>query len=230
MLAPISGHCAYLIKDVSFVDVKRRPGQFRYYLTRWRADNKVADVSRYEYKMTSDSRLFKPAPTFDEPIEMLKACHERIAAQCATLDKLTAYLPEHGSDAQAQQAARNVMRYFDVAGAHHHADEEQDLFPMLVEVGQRQGQAVGELIASLLGEHRSMEAAWTQLRAVLAEIAEGKARLLERASVDDFKRAYAAHIAREERDVLPFAEANLDREQLARLSAVMVARRSATHH
>lgn len=101
---------------------------------------------------------------------------------------------------------------------------------MLVEVGQRQGQAVGELIASLLGEHRSMEAAWVQLRAVLAEIAEGKARLLERASVDDFKRAYAAHIAREERDVLPFAEANLDREQLARLSAVMVARRSATHH
>jgi len=179
--------------------------------------------------MTSDSRLFKAAPTFDEPVEMLKACHERIAAQCATLDKLEAYLPMHGADAQAQQAARNIMRYFDVAGPHHHADEEQDLFPMLVEVGQRKGLAVGERIASLLGEHRLLEAAWAQMRAVLADIAEGKARPLERALVDDFIGAYRSHIAQEERDVLPVAEAHLDRQQMEKLSAAMVARRTVTH-
>jgi hemerythrin-like domain-containing protein len=178
--------------------------------------------------MSSDSRLFKSAPTFDEPVEMLKACHERIAAQCATLDKLEAYLPSHGADAQAQQAAKNIMRYFDVAGPHHHADEEQDLFPMLVEVGQRNGLAVGERIASLLDEHRVLEAAWARLRAVLADIAEGKARPLERALVDEFIGAYRGHIAQEERDVLPVAEAYLDRQQMERLSASMVARRTIT--
>ncbi|MDR3097508.1 MAG: hemerythrin domain-containing protein [Paraburkholderia sp.] len=179
-------------------------------------------------KMKPDNLLVKPAPSFDEPIEMLKACHERIAAQCATLEKLVAHLPLHGPDTQAQQAARNVMRYFDVAAPHHHADEEQDLFPMLIEAGQRQRSMVPERIASLLDEHRLLDAAWAQLRTVLADIAEGKARPLERGWVDDFAGAYRKHMALEENEIFPFAQACLDRQQLATLSAAMVARRTIT--
>jgi len=119
--------------------------------------------------MNPDNLLIKPAPSFDEPVEMLKACHERIAAQCATLGKLAAHLPLHGADAQARQAARNIMRYFDTAGPNHHADEEQDLFPMLIEISERLRSPVAERIASLLDEHRSLEAAWAQLRAMLAD-------------------------------------------------------------
>ncbi|SEA64683.1 hemerythrin domain-containing protein [Paraburkholderia sartisoli] len=178
--------------------------------------------------MKSDRLLVKPAPSFDEPVEMLKACHERIAAQCVTLGKLEAYLPLHGADTQAQQAARNIMRYFDVAGPHHHADEEQDLFPMLIEAGRRLDSPVTERIATLLGEHRFLEAAWVRLRAVLADIAQGKARPLERVSVDDFVGAYRSHMAVEESHILPFAEACLDQQQLDRLSAAMVARRTHT--
>ncbi|MBJ9696821.1 hemerythrin domain-containing protein [Burkholderia cenocepacia] len=179
--------------------------------------------------MKSDSLLLiKPAPSFDEPVEMLEACHERIAAECATLMKLAAHLPSHGADTQAQQAARNIMRYFDIAAPHHHADEEQDLFPVLVEISQHQCSPVGERIASLLDEHRALEASWTQLRTVLADIAEGKTRLLEPVGVSDFAGAYRAHIAQEESQIFPFAEACLDRQQLVRLSAAMVARRTIT--
>lgn len=178
--------------------------------------------------MNLDNLLIKPAPSFDEPIEMLRACHERIAAQCATLAKLAAHLPLHGADTQAQQAARNIMRYFDVAGPHHHADEEQDLFPMLIEATRRQCSPVGERIASLLDEHRVLDAAWVQLRAVLADIAEGKTALLEQVWVADFAGAYRSHIAWEEGQIFPLAEAWLDRQQLARLSASMVARRAIT--
>jgi hemerythrin-like domain-containing protein len=175
--------------------------------------------------MKSDRFLIKPAPSFDEPVEMLRACHERIAMQCATLEKLAAHLPLHGPDAQAQQAARNIMRYFDLAGPNHHADEEQDLFPMLIEVSERLSSPLAERIASLLDEHRSLEAAWAQLRAVLADIADGKARLLELVWIDGFVGAYRDHIAREESQIFPLAEAYLDRQQLAKLSATMVARR-----
>lgn len=178
--------------------------------------------------MKSDSFLIKAAPSFDEPVEMLKACHERIAAQCATLEKLAAHLPLHGADTPAQQAARNIVRYFDVAGPHHHADEEHDLFPMLIEISKRQCSPVGDRIACLLEEHRSLEAAWAQLRTTLANIAEGKTRRLEQLWVADFVDAYRGHIALEEREVFPFAEAHLDRQQLARLSAAMVARRTMT--
>ncbi|MEM5312465.1 hemerythrin domain-containing protein [Paraburkholderia sp. JHI869] len=176
--------------------------------------------------MKSNDLLGKPAPSFDEPIEMLKACHERIAAQCRTLEKLMEHLPLHGSDTQAQQAASNIMRYFDVAAPHHHDDEERDLFPMLIETGQRQGLSMAERIASLSSEHRSLEAAWAQLRVVLADIADGKEALLERVWVENFVGSYRAHIALEESQVLPFAEESLDREQLATLSAAMVARRT----
>lgn len=177
--------------------------------------------------MKPDSLLIKPAPSFDEPIEMLKACHERIAAQCATLEKLEAYLPLHGADTQARQAARNIMRYFDIAGPHHHADEEQNLFPMLIEAAQDPRSPVAERIASLLGEHRVLEAAWAQLRAVLSDIAEGRPVPLKHLWVDDFVGAYRAHMAQEESHILPVAEACLDRQQMAKLSAAMVARRTA---
>ena len=178
--------------------------------------------------MKSNSLLNKPAPSFDEPIEMLRACHERIAARCATLGKLAAHLPLHGADTQAQQAARNIMHYFDTAGPNHHADEEQDLFPMLTEISQRQCSPVGEQITSLSGEHRSLEASWAGLRAVLADIAQGRASLLEPDWVDNFVGTYLSHIALEESQIFPFAEAYLDRQQLARLSAAMVARRTIT--
>jgi hemerythrin-like domain-containing protein len=178
--------------------------------------------------MKPDSLLIKATPSFDEPVEMLKACHERIAAQCATLGKLAAHLPSHGADAQAQQAARNIMRYFDIAAPHHHADEEQDLFPVLIEASERLRSPVAERIASLLDEHRVLEASWAQLRTVLADIAEGRARLLEPAQVADFADTYRSHIALEEREIFPFAQACLDRQQLATLSAAMVARRTMT--
>lgn len=171
-------------------------------------------------------RLFNPAPSFDEPVEMLKACHERIAAQCETLEKLVAHLPLHGPDIQAQQAAGNVMRYFDVAGPHHHADEEQDLFPMLIQIGERMNSPVRERIAALLDEHRALEGAWTRLRAVLADIAEGKSVPLEEELVAEFAGAYRSHIAQEESEILPFAQAHLDEPQRARLSKAMVARRT----
>jgi len=170
--------------------------------------------------------LTQPAPSFDEPLEMLRACHERIAAQCATLERLAAHVRAHGADEQAQQAARNIMRYFDIAGPHHHADEEHDLLPLLLEAGRRRGSPLADSIASLPDLHRLLDAAWGELRAVLTDIAQGKATRLEPAMVATFVQAYREHMAFEEQEVFPIAEAWLDRSQLEKLSAAMVARRN----
>ena len=43
------------------------------------------------------------APSFDQPIAVLKHCHDRIRKQLATLDKLLPHLTAHGADEQAQQ-------------------------------------------------------------------------------------------------------------------------------
>ncbi len=56
------------------------------------------------------SLLGAAVPGFDRPLEVLEACHGRIARQCDTLEKLLAHLPAHGAAAQAQQAARRALQ------------------------------------------------------------------------------------------------------------------------
>ena len=64
---------------------------------------------------------------------MLAACHGRVESQCDTLRRLLPHVAAHGADVQAREAAVAVMRYFDTAARHHHADEEVDLFPALID-------------------------------------------------------------------------------------------------
>ncbi|MDY0108049.1 MAG: hemerythrin domain-containing protein, partial [Giesbergeria sp.] len=76
-----------------------------------------------------------PAVGFDTPFEMLAACHERVLRSLALLQKLQDYLHGHPCDDSARQAARDVLRYFDVAAPLHHEDEELHVFPPLLERG-----------------------------------------------------------------------------------------------
>lgn len=165
-----------------------------------------------------------PAPTFDDPLGMLAACHERIAAQCELLEKLTRHVSTHGGDEQAIQAARNVLRYFDTAGQHHHQDEELDLFPQLLSSADP---AAATLISQILAEHRTLEENWQALRPRLLALAEAASAQLDAQIVTRFNAGYAAHIALENAELLPLAERLLDAAQRETLGRHMAARRGA---
>ncbi len=162
------------------------------------------------------------APGFEDPLEMLQACHGRIQAQCETLHRLVAHLQAHGNDAQASQAARAILRYFDTAGRHHHQDEERDLFPRLLATCDP---AAAELVARLVHEHKEMDAAWHRLRPLLVEIAEDQSDRLDAEVSAHFSRLYARHIALENNSLLPLAGSLLNAEQLQSLGRSMAARR-----
>jgi hemerythrin-like domain-containing protein len=162
------------------------------------------------------------APGFDDPLEMLQACHGRIQAQCTTLHKLVNHLQTHGNDEQAAQAARAILRYFDTAGRHHHDDEEQDLFPRLLAT---RDQTAAALVARLLDEHKSMDAAWQRLRPQLVDIAEDRSNQIETAIAEHFTGIYAQHIALENGNLLPLASTLLQADQLRSLGQSMAARR-----
>ncbi|MDP2806377.1 MAG: hemerythrin domain-containing protein [Gallionellaceae bacterium] len=163
-----------------------------------------------------------PAPSFDAPLEMLLACHGRIQAQCATLKKIMLHLPRQGCDTQAQQAATNIVRYFDTAGVYHHQDEEKDLFPLLLATNTTEANI---LIYRLLDEHQVMEAAWQTLRPFLNEVIEGKVIAFNNLAADHFIAVYDRHIAVENAQLLPLAKQLLTAEQLAQLGHNMAARR-----
>jgi hypothetical protein len=102
---------------------------------------------------------------------MLGACHERVQRTLDLLQRLQTYLAEQGVDDSARQAARDVLRYFDVAAPLHHEDEELHIFPPLLQPGTDAGtQAV---VRQLQRDHVAMAACWAQARVPLQALAGG---------------------------------------------------------
>lgn len=163
---------------------------------------------------------------FDTPLAMLGECHRRVERQCATLQRLVPHLAAHGSDSAAREAAEAVMRYFDLAAPNHHADEEQDLFPALLEsMAGSDAVCLREIIESLLADHRELDRRWAALRRTLQAVAERQPARLEAADVQAFAALYTRHIAREEGELLPMAEGLLGQDELDRIGAAMKHRR-----
>tara|TARA_R110002049_G_scaffold28779_7_gene98207 strand:- start:1425 stop:1988 length:564 start_codon:yes stop_codon:yes gene_type:complete len=174
----------------------------------------------------TDSLLGAPAPRLDEPLEMLSACHDRVRARLDTLARLACWLPDHGVDEQARQAATAVLRYFDQAAVNHHLDEERDLFPaMRARVAPAEASRLAALETRVLDDHRALAARWAAMREPLLAIEAGESAELGTDAVAAFRAAYAEHIALEEADVLPWAERILGQGELAAMSATMTARR-----
>lgn len=168
-----------------------------------------------------------PAVGFEAPLEMLAACHVRIEQQCATLQRLVPHVAVHGADALAREAAAGVMRYFDMAAVIHHADEEADLFPALIEsMAGSDAVCLRELTAGLAAEHRELESRWRPVRDALAPLAAGAAAALDAAAVAAFVGLCQRHIAREERELLPMAARLLGDDALERVGRAMRARRA----
>ena len=163
---------------------------------------------------------------FEVPLEMLSACHLRIEHQCSTLRRLVPHLLAHGADAEAQAAAASVLRYFETAAKDHHADEEEDLFPALMEsMAGSDAVCLRELTAQLSAEHRELEADWQRLRPALERIVANDAPSLSAADVESFAGRYERHIEREELELLPMAARLLTDEELDRIGRAMRERR-----
>ena len=167
-----------------------------------------------------------PAAGFEAPLEMLSACHGRVESQCQTLLRLVPHLAANGSDQAAREAAQNVMRYFDTSARHHHADEEEDLFPALLQSAPAPDLArLRELIAALQAQHRELEQAWSALRRKLEAVSRGTLRELDADEVGHLADLYRSHIAREEAELLPLAARVLAVAQLDGVGRAMRARR-----
>lgn len=158
-----------------------------------------------------------PAAGFDQPFEMLAACHERVRRSLDLLQRLHAHVQRHGVDAQAREAAADVLRYFDRAGPAHHEDEERHVLPRLpAAMAQR-----------LHADHVEMTRLWALLREPLSAWAAGAAAPLDAARVGEYVRRYEAHMAVEDGEAFAHARAGLDADALRAMGDEMAARRRA---
>jgi hemerythrin-like domain-containing protein len=169
-----------------------------------------------------------PSAGFEAPFEMLDACHERVERMLGLIQRLQQHLQKTGCDDSARQAARDVMRYFDLAAPRHHEDEERHVFPPLMAGPDA---AVKALVLRLIQDHRQMELAWTAARSVLQAIADhGDApwpglTVWHQVKLNDFARLHRQHVDDEEKVAYPAARGLLGPAALAAMSEDMMLRR-----
>jgi len=165
------------------------------------------------------------AAGFEQPFEMLQACHERVERMLALLQRLRDHVRAQGADEQARQAARDVMRYFDTAAPKHHEDEELHVFPPLIASND---EAIAQVVAQLQQDHLQMEKRWQAARVLLIDLAEGRRAVFDAADeavLEAFAGLYAGHITAEESIAYPRAATLIEGERLQVMSRDMMARR-----
>jgi hemerythrin-like domain-containing protein len=167
-----------------------------------------------------------PAVGFEQPYEMLEACHERVQRSLDLLTRLLAYIDDKGHDAQTCAAAADVLRYFDIAAPLHHEDEEVHVFPLLLAQGDAALQAA---VRQLQADHLKMVALWARARQPLlrwrAPDCSEQISAADRSAIEAFCAIYGAHIATEEERVYPAARALMNEAALTAMGRQMQARR-----
>jgi hemerythrin-like domain-containing protein len=171
--------------------------------------------------------LLSPGPSagYDEPMEMLVACHARVTQRVDLLERLGEHLASRpGVDTPAREAASDLLRYFDLAAPLHHEDEERHVLPRLERDGRMQ------LAERLRTDHVAFRETWgaihdelTRLVAGGDDLNDGLAERRERWHA--VAQAYRAHIALEEAEAFPVVDAALDRPARLHMGVEMARRR-----
>lgn len=162
-----------------------------------------------------------PFKLLDEPLDYLFADHFRERCLTQALRKFAAV----GSAPRVE--ADHVIAYLLHEQPLHHADEEEDLFPLLRRRA-RPDDELGPILAQLAEDHRRLAPMVDEIVAVLgAQPAKDLVRL--RRHMRELLKAYAAneahHVAIENGIVLVMARKRLNAADLQTMSHAMKARR-----
>jgi hypothetical protein len=164
--------------------------------------------------------------TFDAPLEALAECHGRLQRQCAALQRLSARLqssaPDATPDTAASEAAGRLRREFDLATARLHQDEEQDLFPALLEsMAGSDAVCIRQMIDARAQEHREIEQRWLSLGQWLEAVELGRRAVPSPGAVDSFVALCRSHLEQEDQELLPMAERLLSDAALGEIAEAM---------
>ncbi|HFD81266.1 MAG TPA: hemerythrin domain-containing protein [Gammaproteobacteria bacterium] len=165
--------------------------------------------------------LIPSVPDFDDPLGLLRACHERMLAHCDMLEKLLPHLADKGFDEEARNAIGRIANYFGTSAVHHHQDEEQDLFPIL----NRQSLKLADMVYRLKQEHRELDDLWAT---VLQDLKKGPELATDEDAAGHFARfcqRCREHIEFENRELLEMARHILSSRQLQDMGDNMARRR-----
>ncbi|EGV35471.1 hemerythrin domain-containing protein [Neisseria weaveri] len=158
--------------------------------------------------------------TFAEPIEMLYACHGKVRRFCGQVALLPQYIEDNGCNDIVIQTVRQISQYFNIAAPLHHQDEEDDLFPLLLQYAP---QARTD-IDTLLGQHETLHESWRQLSHEFTLMQSNSEYRPNPQVLQNFTDGYHAHLQIEE-PLFELAKQHIPPEKLAEIGQRMAARR-----
>ncbi len=166
--------------------------------------------------------------TFANPIGLMTDCHRRIEKFLGVLRQVACFQGRR-LESEERIALEKALRYFREAAPRHTADEEEDLFPRLSIEGRP---GVVAALAQLGREHEEA-AAWHREVDKLGlcwlrdgQLSESPAARFEE-MVARLSGHYAGHIALEETEIFPLAQAELGEAVKEEIGRKMAARRDA---
>lgn len=167
--------------------------------------------------------LFEAAPTFDDPLGMLRACHRRIERALDVLERVSELEARGPLDASAREALRRTLSYFAIGVPRHAQDEEESLFPRLA--------ASGGVIAHLEHDHAELDRMHQEVDALGQELlaagrfADPASRERSQALASSLREVYTQHIRVEDEELFPLAARLVGAPELEAMGAEMAARR-----
>ena len=147
-----------------------------------------------------------PAPPLPE-FEKLDQAHRAALEMLQAFDRLIEHLDERGLDDTARASAQEILAFFNGPGRDHHAQEESQVFPVLLASGDAE---LVQHIHRLQQDHGWLDEDWHELAPQIEGIAAGYNwydLAMLRNALPIYTALHHDHIALEETVVYPAARA-----------------------
>ena len=158
--------------------------------------------------------------SWNEPIEMLYACHGKVKRFCRQLTILPDYLEEHGCNQVVKNDVQQILNYFNQSAPLHHDDEEKDFFPLLVKYVPEAQKDIDELEK----QHVTLHDNWAKLSEQLESLLDGERNNVDIVLINNVVSGYDKHIALEE-PLFELGKQHLSEAELREIGEIMSTRR-----
>lgn len=158
--------------------------------------------------------------SWEQPIDMLYACHNRVKSFCRQLSILPEYLAKNGVNQAVKNDVQQILTYFNLAAPLHHDDEEKDFFPALLKYAPQAQKNIDELEQ----QHVVLHSNWDNLSEKLALLLKGEIEQIDSELIQQFIAGYDVHIALEE-PLFELGKQYIPQTELDAMGKIMAARR-----
>jgi len=158
-----------------------------------------------------------PVTDFSDGLVALKAYHEDFLGRGKPLLQLVFDLKNKGMNEVYANQCMNTYCHYEYANHLHHQDEEQALFPLLV----NHSALIDGMIERLMLDHEEIEKAWSLLAVQLKQPEAIKDFAGLQVLAIEFEKLQREHLTREDEDFSPQVKAILSNEQRAQVGAKM---------